>query len=334
MPQRRLAEPRLERVGDDVHAWIQPAGDWGEANAGLVVGDGASLLVDTLWDETPAQRMLDTMAPLTAAAPIRTVVNTHSDGDHWWGNARVPADAEIVTSDASLNIMRSSDTAELVRFQRLAGVLARLPGRAGSFGRYARNMLEPFRFDEVTLRPATRSFSGEERLEVGGREVRLVQVGPAHTPGDLVVHVPDARVVFAADVLFVGGTPVIWAGPVARWRAALDTLLALDADVYVPGHGPVSGRAEIEALRAYWEWLEPAVVERHSREVSAWDAAREIAATPEFASAPWRSWLNPERLVINTATIYRNIDGAPPSASPLDTLRLFSRVAALGRSLR
>ena len=126
MTERRLAEPRLERVGDDVHAWIQPAGDWGEANAGLVVGDGASLLVDTLWDERLAQQMLDAMAPLVADAPIRTVVNTHSDGDHWWGNARVPADAEIVTSNAALQIMRAGHTSEMVRFKRLARVLSPL----------------------------------------------------------------------------------------------------------------------------------------------------------------------------------------------------------------
>src|SRR3954447_5971077 len=333
MSERRLAEPRLERVGDNVHAWIQPAGDWGEANAGLVVGDGASLLVDTLWDETLAQRMLDAMAPLVAGAPITTVVNTHSDGDHWWGNARVPADAEIVTSEASLAIMRSSDTKELVRFRRLGGALARVPGGVGAFGRYARRMLEPFHFEEVTLRPATRAFAGEERLDVGGREVRLIQVGPAHTPGDLIVFVPDARVVFAADVLFVGGTPVMWAGPAARWQAALETLLGLEADVYVPGHGPVSGRGEIEALGAYWAWLQPAVEERHGRGTSAWEIARELVRTDEFAAAPWRSWLNPERIVINVATIVRHLEGAPPSASPVDTVRLFSRVAALSREL-
>src|SRR4051794_11288837 len=274
MSERRLAEPRLERVGDGAQAWIQPSGDWGEANAGLVVGDGASLLIDTLWDETLAQRMLDAMSPLVAGAPITTVVNTHSDGDHWWGNARVPADAEIVTSEASLAIMRSSDTKELVRFKRLGAALARLPGGVGAFGRYARDMLAPFRLDEVTLRPATRAFSGEERLDVGGREIRLIGVGPAHTPGDLVVFVPDARVVFAADVLFVGCTPIVWAGPVERWQAALDTLLGLEADVYVPGHGPVSGRAEIEALRAYWSWLEPAVRERHARGLSPWETAQ------------------------------------------------------------
>src|SRR3954466_5672053 len=326
-----LAEPSLQRVGDGVHAWIQPVGTWGESNAGLIAGDGESLLVDTLWDETLTRRMLGAMAEITAVAPIRTVVNTHSDGDHWWGNAVVPPNAEIVTSEASLAIMRQADPAEFVRFKRLAGALAHLPGRAGSFGRYTREMLRPFAFDEVTLRPATRSFAGEETLRVGGRQVRLIQVGPAHTPGDLVVHVPDARVVFAADVLFVGVTPVIWAGPVARWLAALDTLLGLDADVYVPGHGPVSGRAEIEALRDYWTWLEPRVAQQHAAGTDAWAAAQEIA--PELAREPFGAWRNAERLVINVATIYRNLDGAPPSASPLDTMRLFARVGALSRRM-
>src|SRR3954471_10344928 len=208
MMERRLAEPHLEEVAPGAHAWIQPRGEWGESNAGLVVGDGASLLVDTLWDEALTRRMLDAMAPLTAGAPIRTVVNTHSDGDHWFGNATAPDDAEIVTSAASAQIMKAADPQGFVCFRRLAGAVARLAGRPGAFGRYAREMLRPFRFEEVTLRPATRSFEGTERLEVGGREIRLVQVGPAHTPGDLVVHVPDARVVYAADVLFVGVTPV------------------------------------------------------------------------------------------------------------------------------
>src|SRR5215210_425061 len=311
--QRRLPEAHLEEVGTGAHAWIQPHGGWGESNAGLVVGDGASLLVDTLWDETLTQRMLDAMAPLVAGAPIRTVVNTHSDGDHWWGNARVPADAEIVTSTTSAQIMATTEAAEFVRFKRLAAVLARLPGPPGAFGRYTRDMLGPFRFDEVTLRPATRTFEGTETLDVGGREVRLIQVGPAHTPGDLIVHVPDARVVYAADVLFVGATPVIWAGPVARWLAALDTLVDLDAERYVPGHGPVSGRDAIEALRDYWRWLEPMVAERHADGMEPWPAAQQIARSPEFAAAPFRRWLSPERLVINVTTIMRNLDGAPAS---------------------
>jgi glyoxylase-like metal-dependent hydrolase (beta-lactamase superfamily II) len=85
-------------------------------------------------------------------------------------------------------------------------------------GRFVGEALGPFSFREVRLRRPDRTFRGELALEVGGREVRLIEVGPAHTPGDLIVHVPDARVVFAGDILFIGVTPVMWAGPVERRR--------------------------------------------------------------------------------------------------------------------
>jgi cyclase len=332
--QRTLATPHLEEVGPGAHAWIQPRGEWGESNAGLVVGDGEALLVDTLWDETLTQRMLGEMALVRGAASLRKVVNTHSDGDHWWGNATLPHDAEIITSEVSAQIMQTEDPKEFVRFRGLARTLGRLPGGVGAFGRYTASMLGPFAFEEVTLRPATRTFAGEETITVGGREVRLIQVGPAHTPGDLVVFVPDARVVFAADVLFVGCTPVMWAGPAARWLAALDTLLGLEADVFVPGHGPVCGRDEITAVGDYWRWVEPEVARHRTAGRSPWQAAQEIAHSSEFAAQPFARWLNPERLVINATTIMRNLDGAPPETSPLATIRLFSRVAALSRQLQ
>lgn len=57
----------------------------------------------------------------------------------------------------------------------------------------------------------TRTFSGELDLDVGGRELRLIEAGLAHTPGDLIVWVPDARIAMAADILFIGVTPIIWA---------------------------------------------------------------------------------------------------------------------------
>jgi cyclase len=331
--QRHLATPHLQEVGPGVHAWIQPRGEWGESNAGLVVGDGEAALIDTLWDEALTRRMLSEMAPVRGAAAIRTAINTHSDGDHWWGNARLPDDAQIITSETSAQIMASEDPKELVRFRSLARGLGRLPGRAGAFGRYTESMLGPFAFEDVTLRRPTRTFSGEETVVVGGRELRLIQVGPAHTPGDLVVFVPDARVVFAADVLFVGCTPVMWAGPAERWLDALDLLTGLEADVFVPGHGPACGREEIAALGDYWRWLEPEVARRHGAGQSPWPAAQEIARSSEFRAQPFARWLNPERLVINVTTIMRNLDGAPPESSPLATIRLFSRVAALSRQL-
>ncbi len=230
----------LREVGDGCWAWLQPDGGWGEVNAGLVVGDGASAVVDTLWDQPRARQMLAAMEPHTRQAPIALAVNTHSDGDHWWGNAELPAKAEIVTSRASLETMREeTPPAGMARLRSLARMVRRAPGGAGAMGRYVSAMLKPFDFEHVELRFPERVFAGQRSETVGGRELRLVEVGPAHTPGDLIVHVPDAGVVFAADILFVGVTPVMWAGPLANWLRALDLLLELDADIFVPGHGPV-----------------------------------------------------------------------------------------------
>src|SRR5665809_80169 len=116
----------LAEVGSDVHAWLQPNGLLGESNAGLVIGDGASLLVDTLWDPRLTRRMLVAMAPLIADAPIEILVNTHSDGDHWWGNQEVEG-AEIIATETATAVMGADSPAEMKRFGLLASGL-RLAG--------------------------------------------------------------------------------------------------------------------------------------------------------------------------------------------------------------
>ncbi|MEY4068881.1 MAG: hypothetical protein RLZZ332_1217, partial [Actinomycetota bacterium] len=90
----------VHEVADGCHAYLQPDGGWGYSNAGLVVGDGRSLLVDTLFDLRLTDAMLAAMSPLTRGAPITTCVNTHANGDHCYGNERV-AGAEIIASRAA-----------------------------------------------------------------------------------------------------------------------------------------------------------------------------------------------------------------------------------------
>ena len=337
-------------MGDRCHAWIQPNGEWFESNAGLVTGDGESALIDTLADLRLTRRMLDAFADLTADAPIRTVVNTHSDADHIHGNELL-ADAVIVSSRRSAELIRRSDPGSLRRFERLARgmrVVGRLPLpivgslplpvvpriRLGSIGGYVGDMLAPFDFDGITVTAPTREFEGETSLDVGGRKLRLLEVGPAHTPGDLVVHVPDAGVVYGGDILFIGTTPVMWAGPVINWINAVDRLLALEAETFVPGHGPVCGREQVEAVKRYWVWLEAAARHRFGLGMSAWEAARDIALAPEFGAHDWASWSAPERIVINVHTLERERRGElrdEPSATELVTV--FSRVALLAREL-
>ena len=329
-------EPGLQPVAHRVWAWMQPNGSWGESNAGLVVGDGESLLVDTLWDLPLTRRMLGAMAHFTVGAPITVLVNTHSDGDHWFGNELVGA-REIVTSERSLQIQRNEDPRSMRAFQAMGrgmGAAGKLPvpGRAGmrAVSGYFEAMARPFDWSGITPTPATRAFTGEERIEVGGVSVHLIEVGPAHTPGDLLVFVPGVRVVFAADVMFLGVTPVMWAGPVANWVAALDRILDLDVEVVVPGHGPVTGKDGVREVRGYWELVEEPIRSAHARGLPVERAAEEVLLSQGFRDSPYAGWLHPERIVVNVDTIYREIDGRlHEERRPRDLIALFRKIALL-----
>jgi cyclase len=297
----------LTEVAPGVHAWLQPNGGWGESNAGLVVGDGESLLIDTLWDLPHTRRML---AAMQGFPPITTLVNTHGDGDHWWGNELVGAAEIIATEAAATHEMRTVKPGTLIAMGKLGRALSRRPD-----GRYLAEMVAPFDFSGIALTPPTRTFSGHLDFEVGGRHVELIEVGPAHSQGDAIVHIPDARVVFAADVAFIGSTPVLWAGPLENWLRALDTIEALDPAVIVPGHGPVIDVAGLEPLRAYWRHFESAARVR---------SPREIVLADDY---PFRDWVCPERAVINAHTLHRR-GPEPQGPARLRILAAVGRLAA------
>ena len=194
--------------------------------------------------------------------------------------------------------------------------------------------LAPYDFSGITVTLPTRTFGGTLELDVGGRKVELIEVGPAHTPGDLIVHVPDARVVFAADVLFIGGTPLMWVGPVQRWLAALDRITELGPRVVVPGHGPVRDLDGVRAVRAYWEFVAPAVRERVAAGMKPEAAAREIVHSTEFRATEFAGWDGPERIVINAAAIVRTDRGDRGRMPDRRRTALLAAAGQLGLELR
>ena len=128
--------------------------------------------------------------------------------------------AEIIASAATAHEMSEVPPA----------MLAALNAADGEVGALFRHFFGALRFDGIELRLPTRTFEGRLEVEVGGRLMELIEVGPAHTRGDTIVHVPDARTVFTGDILFIGGTPIVWAGPLSNWVAACDLMLGLDID--------------------------------------------------------------------------------------------------------
>jgi len=304
----RPYERGVHEVAEGVFAYLQPDGSWGWSNAGLVVGDGQSLLVDTLFDLKLTREMLDQFARITDR--IDTVVNTHANGDHCWGNELV-GDARIVASKECADEIGAPPP------ETLAALVKDAPSM-GVLGEFLARIFGPFDFEGINLRKPDETFEGELTLSVDGTDVRLIEVGPAHTRGDILVHVPDKRVVFTGDILFVGGHPIVWTGPVANWIAALDRVLAMDVDTVVPGHGPVVDKTAVNDEREYLLWLEREARSRFDAGMSPIDAARDMRRE-------YRQWGDGERLVVNIAAVYQELDpDRPPSF-----VDLFSQMAEL-----
>jgi glyoxylase-like metal-dependent hydrolase (beta-lactamase superfamily II) len=312
-----MGRPQYERgpreVAGGIWAYLQPDGSWGWSNAGLVTGGGRSLLVDTLFDLRLTRDMLDALrAVARQAESIDMLVNTHANGDHCFGN-QLLGGAEIIASRACAAEMAEQSP------QRLAAMMDRAP-QLGEVGAYLQRIFGAFDFHGITLAPPTRTFDGELQLQLGDRTVQLVEVGPAHTRGDVIVHVPDARTVFTGDILFIGGHPIMWQGPVENWIAACDRILALHPDTVVPGHGPVTDAGGVTSVRDYWVQLRDAARTRYDAGMPALDAARDIHldGAAELGEA--------ERLAINVATLYRQFSG---DGSAPDLAGLFVAMAQL-----
>ncbi|MFZ0657557.1 MAG: MBL fold metallo-hydrolase [Candidatus Binataceae bacterium] len=304
----------LHDIGNGAFAYLQPDGSWGWSNAGLITDGGESMLVDTLFDLPLTREMLDAMRPATARSPIRKLVNSHSNGDHCNGNELVEG-AEIIASKACADEMRSEPPG------RLAAMMKAAPSM-GPVGDYILKIFGPFQFEGIRGALPTRTFEGELEVTVGAKRVRLIQVGPAHTRGDVLVHVPADRTIFTGDILFIGGHPIIWAGPVANWIAACDTMLALDVETIVPGHGPITDKAGVAALKGYLVYIHREARKRFDAGMPAAEAARDIALDA------YASWTDAERIVVNVATLYREFS---PGSAAADITPLFAQMASMAR---
>jgi len=299
-------ERGLSEVAEGVYAYLQPDGGWGWSNAGLVVGTDDSLLVDTLFDLKLTSQMLEEMSAMTDSQPIRTLINTHANGDHCYGNQLVEG-AEIIASEASAQEMAELPPAMLAAMMGL--------DLGETTNAYLADAFGPFTFTDIEPPQPTRTFSGELEVVTSGPTASLFEVGPAHTAGDVLVHVPDRGVIFTGDILFIGGTPIIWNGPVQNWINACDKIIELGCEVIVPGHGPLTNASGVTDVADYLRHVRAEATARFQAGMRADEAATDIEL------GPYRDWLDWERIVINVDSLYRELDPNHPAPDVLDLFR-------------
>jgi cyclase len=277
-----LPPPKIQEVSHGVFAYVQADGSWGLNNTGFIVGSDGITAIDTCFTERRSRALRDAIASVSGL-PVRTLVNTHHHGDHTHGNFIFRGEAMIVSH-------------ELCRKEVIEaglGTKALFPG---------------VEWGEIEIAPPSVTFDERMTLYVDNLTVELVYVGPAHTTNDIIVWLPERRVLFAGDVIFHGGTPFALMGSIAGWLDALDRLRALGPEQMVPGHGEVCGPEAIDDVGDYLAWLQKIAQKGFEAEASPLEVARD-ADLGRFGE-----WLDRERLVGNLHRAFSELRGEPRGA--------------------
>jgi glyoxylase-like metal-dependent hydrolase (beta-lactamase superfamily II) len=304
----------LHDLGGGSWAYLLPDGGWGWSNSGFISSGGQNLLVDTLFDLPLTAEMLGVLrASVPGAERIDAIVNTHSNGDHTYGNQLVEG-ARIFATRATAEGMEHDSP------ERLLKALAN-PDALGEGGRFMAEIFGKFDFTGIKLPPATDLFVDSLDLRVGDKDVRLVDVGPAHTSSDVLVYVPEDKLVYTGDIMFHQGHIVIWSGPITNWIRACDLILSWDVETIVPGHGPIASRDDVRGFREYLQYLHDESRARFDAGMSFQEAAFDIrfGRFDQFGDA--------ERTVINVHALYGEFAGERPIVQPGEIWNLMARYA-------
>lgn len=246
--------PRVHELAEDVYAYeqIHEAGGETITTVSLFVVTPAGVLVAD-GQESPEETALlvATIAGVTDR-PITHVVISSDHGDHTGGNSAFPESATFLAHPTSAAILEAQ---------------ASDPARPDD----APEVVVPDRLVEDSL-----------TLELGGREIRILHLGRAHTGGDLVVHVPDGKVLFMSETFLARIFPAMRSAYPSEWVAMLERAQAMDVDVYVPGHGLVVEPEVLEEeLETYRQAVERVIAEA-TRLHEAGYSAEEAAEMADF----------------------------------------------------
>lgn len=231
----QTAFAELTKLTDNVYSYVgvkdaSPANSFA-ANAGIVIGRDAVLVVDTLISAKEGERFLADIRKVTNK-PIKYVVNTHGHLDHAFGNCVF----------ARLGAIVISHTADRAMLERIGADTLK---NIGNFG------LKPEDMVGTEIVYPVISFSDRMQIDLGGETVELIRVAPSHTEGSVVVHIPSKKLLFAGDILFTDFHPYMADGDINGWSKTIDALLLMDVERIIPGHGPLSTKKDLREMKEY-----------------------------------------------------------------------------------
>jgi glyoxylase-like metal-dependent hydrolase (beta-lactamase superfamily II) len=288
----------LTQVADGVYARIvSPDGD-AVSNSGIVVLDRSVIVFDTHFTPEAGEALVAAIRA-TTPIPVRYVVNSHWHADHTHGNQAF-GNAQLISSVNARRDMLQVDLPSLNRTTQTAQTqinkLRQAMKSETDAGRLQtiRDQIKS-REDYLTtmarLKITAPTVSLEDTLTIreNALEARILFLGAGHTDGDVVLYLPSKKIVFAGDLFFNGAIPNVQDASVLEWLKTLDKLLKLDAEKYLPGHGAVASKKEVELFKGYLEDLRLMVQAAVDRGDSLEQATREIQLPAKYDSYQFRN---------------------------------------------
>lgn len=230
--ETKMPEPKVVKINARVYALLGPMGMPSSHNQGymvnstVIVGDKGVILVDSGATDEVGKQLAKAIAKITPK-PVTHIINTHHHGDHILGNVAFPG-AEILSSEqCKIWVEKTGD--EWVQ------LMESMVGR---------------KFPNTRPLTATVTFKEESRNDRSLQGVKMLLWVPrgSHTAGDMMVYLPDDKVLIGGDVLVNTTVPVMRDGYVRNWIAALEQAQKFDATTIVPGHGPLMNKADVAKL--------------------------------------------------------------------------------------
>lgn len=303
-------QPELVAVADGVFAWIGAAGD---SNAGAFVTPDGLVAIDAQQYPRLGQMFRGALTQATGR-PVVELIDTHCHLDHTAGNI-VFADVPILAHARTLAAMhaylgpktgghwtltRYEDKARLLFGQNLFDLVPLDdPGQAWFRGRISLPD-----YDTMVIAPPTRTFADTFEYVLHDDVVRLHYWGPAHCDGDITIHFLKRKVIFLGDLLFYRRFPWMGDCDLNGWIDRLASVLTLDIDVVIPGHGPPTNLSEVKRFRDMFVALRSGVEAAIRSGLSEEAAMREVRI-PDFAGLPrYNEWI-----AVDVKAAYRYLKG-------------------------
>ena len=269
-----VSSMRLQKVAADVY-FVQGESALGSAvnrnfisNAGFVITKDSVVVIDALGSPALAEELVKQIRTVTRK-PISHVLLTHYHADHIYGLQVFAALGAKIVANAQAREYINSETAHL----RLEA---------------SRKDLAPWVNGSTRMVPAGQWLTADSsQLTVGGVDFVLQHMGPAHTPEDTAIFLPQSGVLFIGDVVFRNRIPYVGQADSRHWIAALDELLKLAVKIMVPGHGPASDspRQDMQLTRDYLRFLRDSM-SKAAANLDPFDEAYQNTDWSKFAGYP------------------------------------------------